>query len=268
MKATIRIICLFLSLVTLCSCNTRTYRAQDSVHDPITLTESTTASGPSSGTAEPTETAISTTITDEGPFTPSAISYIRNLVDPLLIRWGSVVVESQYTHVTNFNYETQEILAARDIIAVKVEVLSMYNKTISDGKKAYDSVHYIWVAVDELAIVKEGELAIIFPYELYPHSAKEMEENWRPQGVGSPHMHTLSSQMHLNSATPNIIPISNNLLQVKKQESQSWSDETALFWDFNEWATDNAVNAPLFRDGMTLEEFAELMAFVVDYPYP
>lgn len=283
-KLLLRSICALHAALIFCSCGSVTTVQETNTSESTNTNGSTaTLSCCTADTLEPmnTNTEISI-ITDE---THVIIDYtaehyapydIMDYLDPLLIRWDDIIEDS----VTNQSYNAVKdengnwVLQYMDYIAVKVTVLKAYidthpypqsqveNRPEYQNLFSAENFQYVWVPCQYLNYVTEGEQAIVMLQDFDPQ-LDSMPKKLSSTVKITKFYQAFDSDMQ-GKAYPSIIPVLDNKLQLHKEDEQVWSHELYLLMLYNSWLEEVKIDdAPLFRDGMTLEEFDQMIELVI-----
>lgn len=197
-----------------------------------------------SSASEQTPTQITWTDDDLIPF---EIGCIQGW-DMLLIRWGDVIENNRYSYPVQYDYINNKPIYEIDLIAVKIEIVDMLS--IKNQYLSYETLKWVWIPVSELDRVTKGECAIILPFSI------DLDNK-----IG-----VISPDLAVNhNYTTNIIPITDGKLQLQKDETQIWSNEIKVLFDFNRWAKESGIDVPVFEDGMALSQFKETIQYILTY---
>jgi len=285
-----QLICPLLAALLLCSCQTDRPEAKTTApEDPVTDTLTTPAkidpdetSGEGMTSTESSDTTEETYLFIDYSAEHYAPYNIMDYLDPLLIRWDDIIEDSVTTqpYISVKDENGNWVVHDMDFIAVKVTILKAYIDThpylqhqVEDRPDQLDlftneRFRHVWIPCQYLDMVTEGEQAIVMLQQFYADTKQMPKKLVSVINAVPAFYHAFDFNMNVN-AHPSIIPIANGALQLRKEEQQPWCHEILLLHWYNGWLDEEKItDAPRFRDGMTLEEFAELMAFVVGYPYP
>lgn len=192
------------------------------------------------------QTSLQITETD-GHLLPFEIGCMQGW-DMLLIRWGDVIENNRYSYSVHYDYVNNKPIYEIDLIAVKIEIIDTLN---TEGQYLpYETLKWVWLPVSDLDMVTKGECAIILPFFI------DLSDRI---GVFSPDLAVN------HSYTTNIIPITDGKLQLQKEETQIWSNEIKVLFDFNRWAKESGIDVPFFEDGMALSQFKETIQYILTY---
>lgn len=166
----------------------------------------------------------------------------------LLIRWGDVIENNRYSYPVQYDYINNKPIYEIDLIAVKIEIVDMLS--IENQYLSYETLKWVWISVSELDRVTKGECAIILPFSI------DLDNK-----IG-----VISPDLAVNhNYTTNIIPITDGKLQLQKEETQIWSNEIKVLFDFNRWAKESGIDVPVFEDRMALSQFKETIQYILTY---
>lgn len=282
-----QLICPLLAALLLCSCQTDRPEAKTTApEDPVTDTLTTPAkidpdetSGEGMTSTESSEATEETYILIDYTEEHYAPYHIMNYFDPLLIRWDDIIEDSVTTQpYLSFKDENGNwVVHDMDFIAVKVTILKAYIDThpylqhqVEDRPDQLDlftneRFRHVWIPCQYLDMVTEGEQAIVML------QAFDADMDLMPKRLASvvnaypPFYHAFDLNMN-PEAHPSMIPITNGALQLRKDEEQPWCYEIQLLQLYNGWLDEEKItDAPLFRDGMTLEEFDQMIDLIRQY---
>ena len=256
---------------------------------PAEQTAIVTTDIPATSLSSPTDTDYENTVdletTDTTEVTYLAIDYppeyyganrIMLLLDPLLIRWKDIVEESVTNQICagKKNENGEWVHQYMDFIAVEIEVLHAYIHDNPENVMRDDPslpglfspkvLHYIWIPYSFIDQIVEGEQAVVMLQEFYPDPERM---GWKHLSAG--HIFQASNDGEMTENTyPSIIPVVNGRLHLQKEDHQVWSYPVGDLFLYNEWVEMFSFNAPLFGDGMTLEDFSKMMEIVKEYGTP
>jgi len=280
MKATIRIICLFLSLLALISC-------QQSIQ-PITPPTSSTSDIVTTASADNTETKAAivsqtTSAAVKEPHTdgtPSAFEPGHTILGAYIytVRWGNVlendVFPMKWDDMTGEDGKavTDENGSAMyhvvDLVAVEVEVLEIFQDLRGAGEQLRRS-NYLWVPTDTLSSIVHGETALVFAFDFDFAIAGDSTEELSAltmKELGSGYATISKLDKNQGEHAGNLFPIKDGRIRVEKQPDQQWEATTDAFFEWNDIVNEIYDTAtPRFRDGMTLEEFDQMIDLILQY---
>ena len=198
--------------------------------------------------------------------------YLR-LTNMITVRWGESIEESRYEFYfgTIKDENGNEKILTTGLTCVKVDVLQVWNQAdrikMSGVLHSFSEMTYLWVDDLTLAGIHKGDTAIVFPY-LHDVSIRR-EFDFTPYG---PYLYMDGFQdysvlfHHKTGDYPcaNVFPIIDGRLQITKTDEQTWSKQIETFYAYNDLLDEERSTIPRFVNGMTLEEFEQLVASLID----
>ena len=188
----------------------------------------------------------------------------------LTVRWGESIPESRYEYYwgdgKDENGNTVPLLTG--MTAVKVEVLKVWNQAeyvTGNGHAptfSFSEITYLWVDDETLSGIQKADTAIVFPYAHDPNIRQDYDFTPFYPYLFMDGSQDYSVILHDTVGKPvngNVFPIVDGKIQIAKSDSVSWSMQVNSFLRYNELLDREKSSTPRFADGMTVEEFAELM---------
>ena len=270
-----QLICPLLAALIFCSCGTVT-----TVQTTNTSESTRTAESENTTQEGVQETDHSSTATETEAFTDGVGWYPRESIQDiniLTVRWGDAIPESRYEYYwgggKDENGNTVPLLTG--MTAVKVEVLKVWNQaeyiTRNNGHTptfSFSEITYLWVDDGTLSEIQTGSIAIVFPYAHNPKIQQNYDFTPFYQYLFMDGSQDYSVILHDTVGKPvkgNVFPIVDGKIQITKSDSVSWSMQVNSFLRYNELLDSEQSATPRFRDGMTLEEFDQMIDLITQY---
>lgn len=191
----------------------------------------------------------------------------------IAVRWGETIKESRYEFYfgTVKDENGNEKILTTGLTCVKIDVLKVWNQADrirgNGGLHSFSEMTYLWVDDLTLARIRKGDTAIVFPYKHDVSIRREFD--FSPYG---PYLYMDGFQdysvllHHTKGDYPcaNVFPIIDGRLQITKTDEQTWSKQIETFYAYNDLLDEERSTIPRFVNGMTLEEFEQLVASLID----
>lgn len=233
--------------------------------------------------SEATTTTVSeiitttTTITETTPipeavwdyFGPLSTLQFRNIAT---VRWGNVIEESRYQHVSgkirDENGEERDRIT--EMVYIEVEVLHVWMQTDevreiggTGALHSFADVRHLWVSEEAMAYIEQSETAVVFiadhPYYFAPGTDSSHVRRYMCLDGFTWDFGVLNLVFDYDFPRPDIFPIKDGKMEIRKEDTEEWSYVVDAFLEYNEDLDRVNSEVPRFADGMTVEEFKQLI---------